>query len=339
MASRIFTVLAASSVVFLPISCSRRSTTAEVVVYTSVDRPYSEPVLKRFQEGTGIRVKAVYDLEAAKTTGLVNRLIAEKEHPQADVFWNGEFVQTLLLKEEGVLSPYASPEEEDATFRDPESFWTGFGGRARVFLVNTELLAEDDFPSSVFDLLDPRRSPETFGVAHPLFGTTATHAAALYALMGPDEARSFFSALRQRGVQILEGNAAVRDAVVHGRIEAGLTDTDDACGAIRRGEKVAAVFPDQEDGELGTLVIPNTVAVIRGGSNPEEAKKLVDFLLSTDTEEALLESGWFQISTRGLAPSSGCVLPPVSRTMQVELPQVFQALDLARRDLAEIFVR
>jgi hypothetical protein len=60
----------------------------EVVVYTSHDQIHSAPILNLFQTKTGIKVKAVYDVEAAKTAGIVNRLIAEKTHPRSDVFWN-----------------------------------------------------------------------------------------------------------------------------------------------------------------------------------------------------------------------------------------------------------
>lgn len=80
-----------------------------VVVYTSVDQVYSEPVFRDFENRTGITVLAVYDVEATKTTGLVNRLIAERNRPQADVFWSGEFGQTLLLKNESILVAYSSP--------------------------------------------------------------------------------------------------------------------------------------------------------------------------------------------------------------------------------------
>ena len=61
-----------------------------VTVYTSQDQVYAEPILQRFEQETGIRVRAVYDSEAVKTVGLVNRLIAEKNHPRCDLFWNHE---------------------------------------------------------------------------------------------------------------------------------------------------------------------------------------------------------------------------------------------------------
>src|SRR5207245_2512087 len=47
-----------------------------VVIYTSQDQVYAEPILKEFERQSGIQVRALYDSEAVKTVGLVNRLIA-----------------------------------------------------------------------------------------------------------------------------------------------------------------------------------------------------------------------------------------------------------------------
>ena len=94
--------------------CSKEQPAAqqEVVVYTSLDKVFSQPILEGFERKTGIKVKAVYDSEATKTTGLVNRLIAEKDSPRADAFWNSETGRTIVLKQKGVLAPYKSPQEE-----------------------------------------------------------------------------------------------------------------------------------------------------------------------------------------------------------------------------------
>jgi iron(III) transport system substrate-binding protein len=91
--------------------CSKEQPAAqqEVVVYTSLDKVFSQPILEEFERKTGIKIKAVYDSEATKTTGLVNRLIAEKANPRADVFWNSETGRTIVLKQKGVLTPYKSP--------------------------------------------------------------------------------------------------------------------------------------------------------------------------------------------------------------------------------------
>src|SRR5262245_56864215 len=61
-----------------------------VVVYTTVDRVFAEPVLARAAETLGIDVVGVYDTEEAKSTGLVARLIARKDDPDGDLFWSGD---------------------------------------------------------------------------------------------------------------------------------------------------------------------------------------------------------------------------------------------------------
>ena len=312
-----------------------------VVIYTSVDQVYSEPVLKDFEANTGIKVLAVYDVEAAKTTGLVNRLIAEKSHPQADVFWNGEFAQTLFLKDQGALQVYASPSAKDtpSPYVDPVGYWAGTGGRARIFLVNTQRLSPDRYPASLQDLLKPDIPGDLIGIANPLFGTTATQAAALYALLSPEQARQFYQALRERGVNMFDGNSVVRDQVVSGRLAVGLTDTDDACGAIEKSASVVMVIPDQGEDGFGTLIIPNTVAMIAGAPHPTEAQILIDYLLSQETEARLVKDGWFQISLRSPELQPSCLGPKAIRPMRVTLVDLYMQLSTSQKDLAEIFIR
>lgn len=75
----------------LPTACESKS--REVVVYTSVDQVFSEPVLREFERDAAIRVRAVFDTEETKSTGVLNRLIAETNRPLADVFWSGDSVR------------------------------------------------------------------------------------------------------------------------------------------------------------------------------------------------------------------------------------------------------
>lgn len=324
--------------ILLSSGCGQRRST-ELVVYTSVDQVFSEPILQQFERQTGIRVSPVYDIEAAKTTGLVNRLIAEQDHPLADVFWSGEFAQTILLQQRGVLQPYHSPaaEQVPAQYRDASGYWTGFAGRVRVLMVNTETVADSEYPRSITDLLAARGSAERIGIAYPLFGTTATQAAALYAALGPEEARSYFEQLQARGCRVVDGNSVVRDLVVNGTLDFGLTDSDDACGALARGDPVAVILPDQDG--LGTLIIPNTVAIIADAPHLDAARLFVDYLLSPETDEALVAAGWSHVSLRGEPLAQGCLPEQALRGMDVSLTDVYAQLERAQTELREIFVR
>ncbi len=312
-----------------------------VVVYTSVDQMFSEPILKEFERQTGIIVKAVYDVEATKTVGLANRLIAEKERPLADVFWNGEILQTLRLKEEGVLAPFSSPSAAliPPQYFDPAGYWVAIAGRARVFIVNTDLLSPEEYPSSIYDLLNPVYPADQTAIAYPIFGTTATHAAALYASLGPEQALSFFQDISDRGVKVVDGNSVVKDLVADGRMLFGLTDTDDACVAVKAGRPVAIVIPDQGEGQPGTLMIPNTVALINGAPHPREAQELIDYLLSEAVEKALVDSGWSHIPVRPLDAGQSCFDAAGIRHMEVDFAALNLLLEQSKTELTSVFIR
>ncbi|MBN1516830.1 extracellular solute-binding protein [Candidatus Sumerlaeota bacterium] len=267
----------------------------EVVVYTAHDRLYSEPVLKKFEEQTGMRALSKFDTEATKTIGLVEALKAEKNRPRCDVWWNNEIMNTIRLKRDGVLEPLNLEDAPmPASFRDPDGYWYGFGARARILIVNTDLVGEDEIPSSIYDLANPKWKGQT-GIAKPLFGTTVTHAAVLFAALGEEEAVKFFDSLKANDIVIEASNGAVAREVAAGRLAFGLTDTDDAVVQTHLGAPVKIVFPDQGEGRMGALLIPNTVARVKGGPNGDKAVALARYLISPEVETMLAESQAAQI--------------------------------------------
>jgi iron(III) transport system substrate-binding protein len=324
----------------LIISASSFTNAAEVVVYTALDQIYSEPLLKRFEQSTGIRVLPVYDTEANKTVGLVNRLIAEQARPRCDVFWNNEIAGTVVLKQKGILAPYASPTAEgiSSTYKDPGHFWVGFAARARIIIVNTDLVSSYHRPETIWDLADQRWRGRT-AIANPLFGTTATHAAALFAQLGSKAAKDYFLALKENQVVVAAGNATVRDMVARGEVAFGLTDTDDANGAIEDGKPVEIVVPDQDEGGLGVLVLPNTVSLIAGAPHENEGQRLIDFLLSPQTEEYLAHCRSAQIPLRPGVRTPDKVLK-ISNLKVLDVPysEIASAFPESRKFIHEEFL-
>jgi len=260
-----------------------------VVVYTSVDQIFSEPVLRRFEEKTGIQVRVVHDTEETKSTGVLNRLIAEAQNPQADIFWSGDPVRPFLLIKRGLIKPYISPQAQNipSGFKAADGTWTGFAARARVLLVNRERLGSRSIPRSVRDLADPRWRGEA-AMANPIFGTTTMHVAAWFSAWGEEETNAFLAALKKNQVRIASSNGEVKRLVVAGEVTFGLTDTDDAFVAMQSGAPVEVVYPDQES--MGVLIMPTVVAGIRNGPNTENASRLIDFLLSEEVETMLAET-------------------------------------------------
>lgn len=283
----------------------------EVVVYTSVDDVFARPIAEQFTKKTGIQVKLVPDTEETKSTGLLNRLIAEKNRPQADVFWSGDPVRAAILKNKGVSTAYYSPQAKglQKTYSDPEGYWTGFSSRARIILYNTNLITKEKEPKSILDLAN---NPDLRGkgcIANPLFGTTSMQAAALFVVLGDKGGRDYFEGLTRNGVKMISSNGEVRRRVAEGDCAIGIADSDDAFETMKDKKPVGVVYPDEKG--IGTLLIPNATVLIDRSPNPEGAKRFIDFLLSPETETALAEGDAAQIPLR-----PGLKVPSYARTLE-----------------------
>lgn len=305
----------------------------EVVVYVALDDVFARPLLEEYEREARVKVRAVYDQETAKSTVLSTRLRAEKDRPQADVWWNNEPVLARLLKSEGILEAYESPSANDVPpeYVDPDHRFVSFAARARVIVANTHLVGEADTPRSIWDLTHPRWKGRV-GIAKPLFGTTLTHAASLFQALGEEKAKEWFRALKANGVRVLAGNGMVRDQVASGELAVGLTDTDDANGAVADGKPVRVVYPDADG--IGTLVMPNTIALVKGAPHAEEGRRLIDWVLRPEIEARLAESRSAQMPVRAVKVPDGFVGLASVRAMRVDfdqaasrLPAVFEFLE------------
>jgi len=272
-------------------SCGRAP---DLVVYVALDQDFSEPLLERFEAETGLKVDAQFDVERNKTVGLVNRILAERNRPRADVFWNNEIAQTIRLKREGATSPYASPSADGLpeAFRDADHHWTGFAARARVVMYRTDQVGP--VPASLEDFLDPEIA-SAGSMALPLTGTTLTNLAVLSVERGDDAMTAWLRGAQDAGLSFGSGNADVMRRVTAGDFHWCFTDTDDAAKAEDAGHPVAIRYLDQGS---GALLIPNTVAILEGAPHREAAETFIDWVLSAEVEAALADSTSRQIPLR-----------------------------------------
>lgn len=286
MAIRIIIVSLAVAI----LSCGK-SAKNEVVVYCTVDQVFSERILKDFENETGITVKPVFDTEETKSTGVMNRLIAEQNNPQCDVFWSGDPVRNNVLKSKGITDTYDSEATQKIPeyFKDNDDHWTGFSARARVLIYNKKRIAKDSLPQGLNELTKERYKGK-FALANPLFGTTTFHVAALFKAWGADKTKQWMDSLKENGVIIAASNGDVKKRTMSGEILFGLTDTDDAFEAMKESEDVDFIFLDQQPEGAGTLIMPNALSMIKGSPNKENGKKLMDYLLSRETEAKLAKS-------------------------------------------------
>ena len=326
----------------------------DLVVRVSLDQVFSEELMAEFEKETGLNVKAQYDIEQTKTVGHVRAIIEEKSRPRTDVFWNNEIAQTIRLAELGLLAPYDSPSAEGIpeSFRDPERRWTGFAARARVLIVNNDLVPEGEEPKGTLDLLDPKWAGKG-GIARPQTGTTLTHATALYQVMGEDWTAKFMNDLvagnSEEKVNLFGSNGQAMKSVESGELAWAWTDTDDFNVSRMDGMPVRRVYPDQtadagcltKDGEgLGTLLIPNTVMLLENAPHPEAGKKFIDWVLRREIEERLANSRSAQIPVRDDVPRPDHVGKIGDfKAMNVDYTNLGKTIAQRSEELKGIFVR
>lgn len=318
----IFRLLAASFIAALLCGCAgRRSPTDIVVVYVGEDRVFAEPILKVFEKASGIAVEAVYDARDAKASQTMARLIAEKNDPRADVYWASDPVLAELMKQQGVSQPYVSPNAAGIPneFKDPAGNWTGFSARARVILAKIGLAER---PDNLPAYGDPRNRGKA-AIANPQAGATAMHMAALFNLWGDERAGAFLDAMKKNGVKVTASDAESADLVVSGAADFALVGSYNAVSRLRQHRHLEMIFPDQHEGGPGVLLIPNAVVLVRGAPHLRNARRLIDDLLSKETERRLAFDDCAQIPLHG-----GIETPPEVRriealqTMKVDFPAI-----------------
>lgn len=339
-------------------ACRRLPASGPAVLYSSVDEPLLREIMDVYAREHNGRVLLVGDTEATKTTGLLQRLIAERENPRCDVWWSNEAFSTIGLARQGLLAPLAIASELRALGWPAELIgagdqWIGFAQRARVIVYNTDRVTKEAAPTALADLLRPEFK-DRIGIARPQFGTTRGHMAALVAAHGPERTREFLRALKAHGLRQYDGNSMIVKAVAQGEIDVGLTDTDDVFAGQRNGWKVDFTLErvDAPDAiaaggvlpSIGPLVIPNTVARLKNGpesrastakgSSAGAADALVSFLLSEKLERLLAASEARNIPVRpGLAAQVQTVSIP--KPMNVRLEDVEARIDEALAIVAE----
>ena len=225
------------------------------------------------------------------------------------------------MRQKGISEAYVSPNAAGIpeTFRDPGGYWTGFAARARVLIVRRGSTPQ---PDSITSYTDPRWRGKTV-IVNPLFGTTTTQIAALFVLWGDERARAFMQKVHDSAVKISPSNGDSADLVARGEFVFSLVDSDDVVNRMKQSQPVEMVYPDQGADEIGCFIVPNAAVLIAGAPHPESGKKLMDYMLSKETERKLAFSDAAQIPLHpGVPPPPG--LKPIDsiKTMKADYSEI-----------------
>ena len=253
-----------------------------LVIYTSHREAVYAPIIKEFEDRTGIWVQ----METGGTGELLDRIAAEAEAPVCDLLFGGG-ADSLQSRAE-LFEPYVSPlaEEVQPAFRCPDGSWTAFSSLPVVLIYNP-MLVRTNPPEGWESLLDPVwRGRIAF--AHPAVsgGSYTALATMLQALPGDGVLEAFYRSLDG---QTLSGITAVvdevADAVAEGSCTVGITVEPAALEAIEAGRNVALLYPRE-----GTSAAPDGMAVVSGCAHGENARRFIDFALGGDVQRYLARS-------------------------------------------------
>jgi iron(III) transport system substrate-binding protein len=273
----------------------------QVVIYTTVPAEVGKPIFDAFARDTGVAVVAEHSSTRSAAASLVGRLASEKQAPKADLFWTDDPLEALRLRELGVLrrQPLEAESEYPAEVRSPDHDWFGFATRARVIVVNKQLVKSERWPRSIEELNDPQWTDKA-GISHPLAGPAATHAACLFQAWGDERAKDYFQKVK-RTCRVLSTSRQVAAAVAKGDLWLGLVNSDDAMVELEQGAPIELIYPDQPENNrdpaggagtdevLGTLYVPHAVAMIEQSPEPTGGQALAEFLLTSLVECRLID--------------------------------------------------
>lgn len=278
---------------------------AEVVVYSGRSTELIEPLLDRFADETGISVA----FKQADSADLALTIDQEGELSPADVFISQSPGATAYLDAKGRLGalPAGVLDRVDPSMRSADGTWVGLSGRVRVLVYNPDQVGEDELPDSVLDIVD---DPWAGRVAiAPGNGSFQDFVSAMRASIGDDETSAWLEALAGQDAPTYANNNAIVDAVARGEVAMGLVNHYYLeQRKVEEPDITAAnhVFPD---GDVGSMVLVSAAAVLEGAPHKAEAERLVEFLLSEESQRYFAEETLEYPLAGGVAPAGG--LPPL----------------------------
>ncbi|ADL05097.1 extracellular solute-binding protein [Lacrimispora saccharolytica] len=285
---------------------------ADLVIYTVQEKEICEPVVKEFEERTGLNVK----VETGSVEDLL-RTLEDSTGPYGDagVTWDvifGVGIETLEEKKE-YWQAYESSEIPSiaGAFRSGDHKWTGFSACPLVIMYNTNVVTYREVPAGWTSLLEPRWKGR---VAFMDPGRSDIYSSALatavYTYQGEGDYMEQLAENLEYGY--LSSLSEVNSGIMDGKYSLGVT-IEGAAQALRSGgADVDYIYPKE-----GTTVLPDGTAIVNGCNHPETARRFLDFTVSKDAQMILVSDLNRRSVRLDVPPFPG--LSPVSRLQIIDM--------------------
>jgi iron(III) transport system substrate-binding protein len=259
----------------------------DLVVYNAQHEELMNEIVPIFEEQTGLDV----ELRNGKDLELANQLVAEGADSPADVFLTENSPAMNIVDNEGLFAPVS----EEATAPIPNEYvpssgsWTGILARSTVAMYNTDALTEADMPESILDFADPEWKGRV-GFS-PTGADFQAIVSAVLASEGEEATAGWLAGLKENGV-VLDNNLVVMQSVNEGDVDAGIAYhyywyRDQKESGENSDSTALHFFGDQDPGAFVSI---SGAGVLASTEHQENAQRFVEFLTSTEGQQAMADS-------------------------------------------------
>ena len=262
-----------------------------ITLYSPETPDLAKELAKKFEELNGVKVNVDY----AGTNVLVNKMMAEKGNPQADVWYGGGGLLPFEASiDKGIMEPYIPASAEDwevvedgIKLKHEDGYYVGTEMFVLGFAYNTELVSEEEAPKTWEDLLDPKWKGK-IQFPNPAASGTSTLMVLSYMMEnGEEEGWEYFQKLNDQANSIPDSGSGPTKAAAMGEAHIAVGFDFMAYEHQNNGETVDFVVPEK------TPILVNPATLVKDGPNPEGGKEFIDFMLTEDAQEIL--ASWYHI--------------------------------------------
>jgi iron(III) transport system substrate-binding protein len=292
--------------VLLAGGCTSDDDSVTLTVYSGRNEELIRPLLDRFTDETGIRV----DFKGGDSADLALLIDGEGERSPADVFIAQSPGATAYLSTNDRLRPLGSEVVGlvEPQNRGEDGRWVGLSGRVRVLVYNTELVDEAELPASVLDLTEEQYRRRV--AVPPKNGSFQDFVSAMRIQLGDDVTESWLEDMAANNSPVYANNTAIVAAVGRGEVPMGLVNHYYNERTKKEDPNVKSENHFFPDGDVGSLVIVTAASVVGTTDQPEEAERLIRFLLSEDSQRYFAENTQEYPLAAGAPAPEG--LPPLA---------------------------
>ncbi len=282
-----------------------------LIVYSGRSKSLVEPIIKQFEQETGIQVKVSY----ANTTQLAATLLTEGDKSPAALFWAQDAGALGAVSKEAMFEklPESILAKVPSNFRDADRRWVATSGRARVLAYSPERVKMEELPQSIFDLTQPIWK-DRVGWA-PTNASFQAFVTALRRQAGEERTEEWLRGMKANGTKKYAKNTPIIEALAAGEIDLGLPNHYYLL-RFKKGDSnypVAQTFFKADD--PGNLVNIAGIGILKSSDNKNTALKFVEFLLSAKAQQYFTSDVFEYPVIDGVIPNAN--LLPLSELLEL----------------------